>query len=32
MEEKQKRKTVREEFAEKFIGILESDKPLEWSK
>ena len=32
MEEKQKRKTVREEFAEKFISILESDKPLEWSK
>ena len=32
MEEKQQRKTVREEFAEKFISILESDKPLQWTK
>ena len=32
MEEKQQRKMVRDEFAEKFIGILESDKPLEWIK
>ena len=31
MEEKQ-RKSVRDEFAEKFISILESDKPLEWTK
>lgn len=29
MEEKQ-RKSVRDEFAEKFISILESEKPLEW--
>lgn len=32
MEEKQQRKSVRDEFAEKFISILESDKPLEWIK
>ena len=32
MEERQKRKTVREEFAEKFISILESEKPLQWTK
>lgn len=32
MEEKRQRKTVREEFAEKFIGILESEKPLQWTK
>ena len=32
MEEKQKRKTVREELADKFISILESDKPLQWMK
>ena len=32
MEEKQQRKTVRDEFAEKFCSILESDKPLEWTK
>ena len=32
MEEKQPRKSVRGEFAEKFISILESDKPLEWTK
>ena len=32
MEEKQQRKNVREEFAEKFISILESDKPLQWTK
>ena len=31
MENKQ-RKSVREEFADKFISILESDKPLEWVK
>lgn len=30
--ETEKKKTVREEFAEKFIEILESDKPLEWTK
>ena len=24
------RKSVREEFAEKFVSILESNKPLEW--
>lgn len=30
MEEKQQRKSVRDEFAEKFISILESDSPLEW--
>ena len=24
------KKTVREEFAEKFISILESDKPMQW--
>ena len=32
MEQTKERKSVREEFAEKFIGILESDKPLEWVK
>ena len=32
MEEKQKRKTVREELADKFIGILESERPLQWVK
>ena len=32
MEEKKQRKTIREEFAEKFIGILESEKPLQWTK
>ena len=25
-----KQKSVREEFADKFISILESEKPLEW--
>lgn len=28
----QQRKTVRDEFAEKFISILESDEPLKWTK
>ncbi len=32
MEEKQQRKSVREEFAEKFISILESNQPLQWTK
>lgn len=32
MAEKQQRKSVREEFSEKFINILESDQPLEWTK
>ncbi len=32
METKQEKKSVREEFAEKFIKILESDKPLSWTK
>lgn len=32
MEEKKERKSVRDELAEKFISILESDKPLEWVK
>lgn len=32
MEEKQQRKSVRDQFAEKFISILESEKPLEWTK
>lgn len=32
MEEKQKRKTVREELADKFISVLESDRPLQWMK
>ena len=32
MEERQPRKSVREEFAEKFINILESERPLEWVK
>lgn len=31
-EEKQPRKSVRDEFAEKFISILESDQPLQWTK
>ena len=26
----EQKKTVREEFAEKFISILESDKPMQW--
>ena len=28
----QQRKTVRDEFAQKFISILESERPLQWSK
>ena len=32
MEEKQPRKSVRDEFAEKFISILESHEPLQWTK
>ena len=32
MEEKQPRKSVRDELASKFISILESDKPFEWAK
>lgn len=32
MEEKKERKSVRDELAEKFISVLESDKPLEWVK
>jgi antirestriction protein ArdC len=32
METKQQKKTVREEFAEKFIKMLESDRPLSWTK
>ena len=32
MDGKQQKKTVRDEFAEKFISILESDKPLEWTQ
>lgn len=32
METKQQRKSVREEFAEKFVKILESEKPLSWTK
>lgn len=32
MEERQQRKSVREEFVDKFISILESKKPLEWTK
>ena len=32
MEEKQQRKSVRDAFAEKFISILESDRPLQWTK
>ena len=32
MEENQQRKSVRDQFAEKFISILESDKPLEWTR
>lgn len=31
-EEKQPRKSVRDEFADKFIKILESDEPLSWTK
>ena len=32
MEEKQQRKSVRDELAEKFVSILESDHPFEWTK
>lgn len=32
MAEKQERKSVRDQLAEQFISILESDKPLEWVK
>lgn len=32
MDAKQQKKTVRDEFAEKFISILESDKPLKWTQ
>ena len=32
METKQQKKSVREEFAEKFLKILESDQPLSWTK
>lgn len=32
MEPQQPKKTVREEFAEKFIAMLESDKPLSWTQ
>ena len=32
MEEKHERQTVRDQFAEKFISILESDEPLQWTK
>jgi antirestriction protein ArdC len=32
MEKKQQKQTVREEFAEKFIKMLESDAPLSWTK
>lgn len=32
MEEKQKRQSVREALADKFISILESDEPLQWVK
>ena len=32
MEEKQPKKSVRDQFAEKFISILESDHPLLWTK
>ena len=32
MEEKQQRKSVRDELAEKFVSILESDRPFEWTK
>lgn len=32
MEEKQQRKSVRDELVEKFVGILESDEPLRWVK
>lgn len=30
--EKEKKKTIREEFAEKFLSILESDRPLSWTQ
>ena len=30
--EKEKKVSVRDEFAEKFISILESEKPLEWTQ
>ena len=29
-EKQEQKKSVREEFAEKFISILESDKPMQW--
>ena len=32
MEPLQPKKTVREEFAENFIKMLESDKPLSWTQ
>lgn len=32
METKQHKKTVREEFAQKFLSMLESEKPLSWTK
>lgn len=32
MEEKQPRKSVRDELADKFVSILESDHPFEWTK
>ena len=32
METKQHKKTVREEFAQKFLSMLESEKPLFWTK
>lgn len=32
MEEKHPKKSVRDEFAKKFISILESDQPLKWTK
>lgn len=32
METKQQKQTIREEFAEKFIKMLESDQPLSWTK
>lgn len=31
-EKQESRKTVREEFAQKFISLLESDQPLQWTK
>lgn len=30
--EQEKKKTIRDEFAEKFIALLESDQPLAWTK